>query len=238
MLNTTSFWHVVRNFFNAFLGSASFENSNQYFGEGFLAVHMQKLQEYQLFREVAAFVFFFKILLLSLLASMFINRYKVVFDNLESLRLFKIINLKNSALYDKTVGAVTLTFFPVNIIMTPLLIPIATMRSARLSDLVLKVQYTFMMVLYTFLALMMLLPLTPLIYLKVVINAMFVATTQKRVESHLQSCLQLLAAIGGGPIVVFASLVVDLASLPGALLKESGAFERKYTMSMDRFNEE
>ena len=169
---------------------------------------------------------------------MFINRYKVVFDNLESLRLFKIINLKNSAQYDKTVGAVTLTFFPVNIIMTPLLIPIATMRSARLSDLVLKVQYTFMMVLYTFLALMMLLPLTPLIYLKVVINAMFVATTQKRVESHLQNCLQLLAAIGGGPIVVFASLVVDLASLPGALLKESGAFERKYTMSMDRFNEE
>lgn len=116
---------------------------------------------------------------------MFINRYKVVFENLESIRLFKIIDLKNSALYDKNIGAVTLTFFPVNIIMTPLLIPIATMRSSRLSDFCLKVQYVFMMFLYVVLALLMLFPLTPFIYLKVVVNAMFVAATNRRAESRL-----------------------------------------------------
>ena len=43
MLETTDFWHVVRNFFNAFLGSASFDNSNEYRGENMLPVHMQKL---------------------------------------------------------------------------------------------------------------------------------------------------------------------------------------------------
>ena len=39
-------------------------------------------------------------------------------------------------------------------------------------------------------------------------------------------------------MIVLASLAVDLASLPGALLKDSAAFERKYTMSTDRLNDE
>jgi len=50
---------------------------------------------------------------------MFINRYKFVYRNLDALRRMNIIKLKNSASYDKTYSAVTVTFFPISIILLP-----------------------------------------------------------------------------------------------------------------------
>lgn len=87
---------------------------------------------------ITTFMFIFKVLLLSLLASMFINRYKHIYNNLEAIRLQKIVNLKNSIIYDKYVGGVTQSFFPMNIIMVPFMLPLAYLRSTRMSDFILK----------------------------------------------------------------------------------------------------
>jgi len=83
-------------------------------------------------------MYVFKILLMSLLAAMFINRYKIVWRNLDAYRRFIIIKLKNSVSYDKFIGGVTITFFPINLVMLPLSIPIIILRSKRASDILLK----------------------------------------------------------------------------------------------------
>lgn len=88
---------------------------------------------------ISVFVYIFNILLLSLLVAMFINRYKVVYVNLESLKRMNIIKLKNSSSYDAIYGGVTITFFPVSIIVLPVIIPVVIFKSERLSDLILKV---------------------------------------------------------------------------------------------------
>ena len=44
---------------------------------------------------VASFMLIFKVLLVSILGSIFINRYNTLFKNLENIRLNNIITLKN-----------------------------------------------------------------------------------------------------------------------------------------------
>mmetsp|Transcript_11811 Transcript_11811/g.18168 ORF Transcript_11811/g.18168 Transcript_11811/m.18168 type:complete len:85 (+) Transcript_11811:1094-1348(+) len=83
-------------------------------------------------------MYIFKIMLLSLLAAMFINRYREEFKNIDAIKRFKIIRLKNSKSYDKYCGGATLTFFPVNILLMPFLLPLFIMRSPRASDFALK----------------------------------------------------------------------------------------------------
>ena len=75
---------------------------------------------------------------MSLLAAMFINRYKIVYVNLDAFKRFTIIKSKNSIAYDKFIGGVTITFFPINLIMLPFASPIIIFRSKRASELLLK----------------------------------------------------------------------------------------------------
>lgn len=88
---------------------------------------------------ITVFVYLFNILLLSVLIAMFINRYKVVYVNLESLKRMNIIKLKNSSSYDELYGGVTITFFPVSIMVLPVIIPVVVFKSERLSDFILKI---------------------------------------------------------------------------------------------------
>jgi hypothetical protein len=87
---------------------------------------------------ITIFVYFFNILLISFLVAMFINRYKYVYTNLDSLRRKNIIKLKNSSSYDNLHGGVTITFFPISIVLLPMIAPIVLFKSERLSDIVLK----------------------------------------------------------------------------------------------------
>jgi hypothetical protein len=84
-------------------------------------------------------MYLFKVLFLSLLAAMFINKYKIVWRNLDAYKRFNIIKMKNSISYDKFIGGCTLTFFPLNIIMLPLMAPVLAMRNPRASDFLLKI---------------------------------------------------------------------------------------------------
>lgn len=89
----------------------------------------------------------------------------------------QIIKLKNQISYDPNLGGITTTFFPVSILMVPLLIPLLVIRSERLSDIVLKVQYGFMMAIYVFVSVIISAPILPLLYIKIICNALYIACT-------------------------------------------------------------
>ena len=117
---------------------------------------------------------------MSLLAAMFINKYKQVYKNLDAYRRFNIIKLKNSVAYDKFIGGVTLTFYPINIIMLPFIAPIVAFRSARVSDFLLKIQYVIMMLMYCGIASTFIVPMAPFLYLKILSNSIFILFNNKR----------------------------------------------------------
>ena len=119
-------------------------------------------------------------LLLSFLVAMFINRYKYVWTNLEALRRMNIIKLKNTNSYDKLYGGVTITFFPISIIMLPLVIPVVVFKSERLNDFILKIQYAVMIVLYCLLGSIIAVPIIPMLYMKLVMNSIFIQLNNKR----------------------------------------------------------
>ena len=102
----------------------------------------QKFDEYQnpqgnLF--ITVFVYVFNILLLSFLVAMFINRYKYVWQNIDAIRRMEIIKLKNSNSFDNLFGGVTITFFPISVIVLPFVIPVVVFKSERLNDFILKI---------------------------------------------------------------------------------------------------
>lgn len=125
-------------------------------------------------------MYLFKVLLMSLLAAMFINRYQTVYVNLDAFRRFTIIKLKNSISYDKFIGGVTLTFFPINIIMLPFSLILTALRSKRGSDIMLKIQYSIMMILYCIISALMFVPIAPILLFKTYANSIFIFLTNKR----------------------------------------------------------
>jgi len=103
-----------------------------------------------------------------------------VWSNLEALRRMNIIKLKNTNSYDKLYGGVTITFFPISIIMLPFVIPVVVFKSERLNDFILKIQYAAMMLMYCFLGAIISFPLLPVLYFKIVANAVFIQFNNKR----------------------------------------------------------
>lgn len=173
-------------------------------------------------------MYLFKVLFLSLLAAMFINKYKVVWRNLDAYKRFNIIKAKNSIAYDKFIGGCTLTFFPINILMLPLIPPIVALRNTRASDFLLKIQYVVMMIVYSIIAGVAIIPMTPVLYIKSIANAIYIIVSQSREEYPGQKVLQLLSSVFLGAPIICLSLVIDLLTLPNILLKDSKDFEHKY----------
>jgi hypothetical protein len=165
---------------------------------------------------------------MSLLAAMFINRYQSVWVNLDAYRRFTIIKLKNSISYDKFIGGVTLTFFPVNIIMLPFSFIITAIRSKRASDIILKVQYSIMMILYCCLSAIMFVPAIIVLTFKVYVNSIFILFNNKREAYKGENIIQLVKSLIFGPLFIVLSIIIDLFSLPNILLKDSVNFEHKY----------
>lgn len=217
----SSFFVVFLDLFNAFNGNMNFTEFKMPIGQTYIAI----------------FMFLFKVMFLSLLAAMFINRYKQVFKNLDAYRRFNIIKLKNSVAYDKFVGGATLTFFPVNILVLPFIFPIILLRSARLSDTMLKLQYVIMMLMYCVIAMTFVVPIIPFLYFKLVVNAIYIMIYNKRQDFRGQNIIMFLAGLIFGPVAIAISIIVDLLSLPNTLLKESSGFEHKYQLSSDRLND-
>jgi len=79
-----------------------------------------------------------EIILMSILLSMFVNRYMNTAKKIEASSRKEIIDLKSSAGYDKKYGPISMTSFPVNVFLLPFILPLVLMKSERLSDSILK----------------------------------------------------------------------------------------------------
>jgi hypothetical protein len=219
-VTNSSFFEVFLDLFNAINGNPLFDKFKAPTGQIYIAV----------------FMYIFKVLLMSLLASMFINKYKMVWKNLDAYRLLKIIRLKNSVSYDKYIGGVTLSFFPINVVVTPFIIPILNMRSQRASDFLLKIQYILMIFMYLILALMITLPMAPFLYIKIMVNSVYILINRPA-SYNGENVVHFIVSFFSGPFVILFSIITDFVTIPSILLKESTNFERKYQLNSDRFND-
>jgi len=175
----------------------------------------------------------FNILLLSFLVAMFINRYKFVFKNLAALRRMNIIKLKNSSSYDPVSGGITITFFPVSILVLPFIVPVVLFKSDRLNDFILKIQYAFMIMLYCGIAVAISIPVMTLLYMKCIFNSIYILVNNKRQDYKGQNLFGFFLTIFFNPAIILVSLVVDLIALPNLLLKDERGFEFKYQQSLE-----
>ena len=216
-INEASFFQIILDIFDGFNAKQDFETYQFPQGKIFITL----------------FVFIFNVLLLSFLVAMFINRYKFVYQNLEAFRRMNIIRLKNTNSYDKLYGGVTITFFPISIIMLPFIIPVVVFKSERLNDFILKIQYAVMMLLYCMLGSIVSFPIIPLLYFKTIVNGIFIQMNNKRQEYPGQNLFNLFVSIFISPILIAISLVIDLLSLPSLLLVDEKNFEFKYQKALE-----
>lgn len=139
-----------------------------------------------------------------------------------------IIKLKNSSSYDPLSGGVTITFFPISILVLPFIVPVVIFKSERLNEFILKIQYAFMILLYCVIAVVISIPILPLLYLKCIFNAIYIVLNNKRQDYKGQNIMGMLLTIMLNPAILLVSLLVDLVSLPNLLLKDERYFEYKY----------
>ena len=164
---------------------------------------------------------------------MFINRYKFVYKNLDAIRRMNIIRLKNSSSFDELTGGVTITFFPISVVVLPFIIPVVLAKSERLSDFILKIQYALMILFYCGIAVVLSVPILPLLYMKSIFNAIYILMNNKRQEYKGQNIISMLLTIIFNPPILVFSLLIDLITLPNLLLQDEKNFEYKYQQSLE-----
>ncbi len=69
--------------------------------------------------------------------------------------------------------------------MIPFLPVVASLKNARVSEFVLKIQYMFLMILYLILGMTYIILMLPYFYCKIIVNALFLATSNARKESGI-----------------------------------------------------
>jgi len=153
----TGLYEVLKDVFDVYMGNQDFEEYTYPGGMAFVGI----------------FVFTSQMLLANFLISMFNNRSQRVLDKLDFMRRKAIINLKNSQSFDSRIGAITISFFPINIVLLPFMQGVLQMQSERLNDSILKAQFVFLIMLYILVIVAIVLPLFPLIYLKVLFNGAY-----------------------------------------------------------------
>jgi len=72
-------------------------------------------------------------------------------------------------------GGATQTFFPLNILILPVMVPIMSLANPRFSEFALKIQYSLMMFLYCIFVLVAIVPAALALYLKAVINSVYLS---------------------------------------------------------------
>lgn len=139
-----------------------------------------------------------------------------------------IIKLKNSASYDKLYSSVTITFFPISIMLLPFIPAVILFKSERLNDFILKIQYTLMMMMYSMLGCILFIPIMPLLFLKSISNAIYISMNNKRELYRGENTVNLLFTLIANPVLVVISYLVDLISMPSLLMMDERGFEFKY----------
>ena len=101
--------------------------------------------------------------------------------------------------------------------MLPFVIPVLYYQSEKISDLLLKIQYLLMIVIYIVLAGFLVILLSPVMYAKLVLNALYIAVKNKRIKYRGENLVELLIVVVGGPAILAVSLLVDMLNLPNIL---------------------
>jgi len=177
-------------------------------------------------------VFFF-----GFLSTMFVLRYVKVYKSIEADKRKDIINLKNMITYDPIYGGITMTFFPINIILLPFILPLIILKSERLNEFVLKAQYFILVVLYIGIGALISVPLAPFLYVKIIINSGYIAANNKRYSYPCESSIKFIFSLVFAPFLIVLSLLIDFLSLNVSLLKDEKYFEFKY-QKMDPFSDQ
>lgn len=81
-------------------------------------------------------------------------------------------------------------------------------------------------------------PLIPLLYVKIISNAIYILMNNKREEFKGESIVKLFASVIFGPVLIITSLLIDMLALPNLLLKDEKTFEFKYQQSLDNMSRE
>lgn len=89
---------------------------------------------------------------------------------------------------------------------------------------------------YCLLAIIIAIPMTPILYVKCMVNSTFILFNNKREEFNGQNIAQFSLALFSNPLVIIVSLAVDMISLPNLLMREEKCFESKYQQSLDTLN--
>jgi len=110
-----------------------------------------------------------------------------VAGNIDAFSRLEAISQKNAAAYDRSLSGVTSTFFPINILMLPFYFPVVLLRNQRISESVLKLQYSFMIGLYFLLAFAFTGVLVPLLYCKMVANSFLILKRNKKEQFNNQN---------------------------------------------------
>ena len=177
---------------------------------------------------MAIFQYLSKVIFMGFLITMFVLRYVKVHKSIEADKRRDIIKLKNVLDNDLTYGAVTMTFFPINIILLPFLVPLLIMKSERLNDTILKVQYFVLILCYISLGAVISVVLIPLLYLKTILNSAYIGLYNKRAKYRGEGFANLIFSIFLGPFVITLSIITDFFMLNVILMKEEHSFEFKY----------
>lgn len=198
---------------------------------------MGQFQKYAGQTYLVLFILIYFILLLNLLIAMFSNTYQAIYENQNAIRLKRILGMKNHLSYDPVIGSVTSTFFPVNVVMLPLMLPVVVVKNRKLNELVNKLQYASMIVLQITAITLFQVILSPIMYVKMVLNSfhiMIISKNQTGIERYLDPFFSIIAS----PFVIGISIFVDLVSLPNVLLLPDFEFEHKYQRNVDELNDE
>ena len=68
----------------------------------------------------------------------------------------------------------------------------------------------------------------PLLYVKIVLNAVFISFKNQREQYKGQNIINLANSIFLAPLLIVLSLLMDIISLPDQLLQDEQNFETKY----------
>ena len=115
-----------------------------------------------------------------------------------------------------------MTYFPINIVLLPFVVFLVLLKSPRLSDFVLKLQYTLLIIGYCVLGLILSCAILPMLYMKCVLNSVYMLKVNKREKYRGQNFINLVSTIFLGPFIVMGSLVKDLFVLNISLMKTEG----------------
>jgi hypothetical protein len=108
---------------------------------------------------------------------MFSNTYKDVQDNKKSIPLRRILHIKNILGYDQMIGSVSSSFFPMNIVILPFIPIIISVRNRNTNETFNKMQYSFLVMLYSVIFVAFQIVLAPIMMVKLAFNTLHLMFT-------------------------------------------------------------